>query len=104
MSNIEINANRPAAIRVDGTIPAWGLFTLVLTLGLAWTTYSWNQMQNLNDRLTVRETSAAEYRKKVDNLELQQRDIHNTLSTLKSDVQLVKELMIRFEKRFEGKR
>jgi uncharacterized protein HemX len=104
MSNTENQNGRPTLIKWDGTIPAWGLFTLVLTLGLAWSSYSWNQMQNLNDRMTIRETNAAEYRKKVDQLEAQQREVHNGLAALKSDVSLVKELLLRFEKRFEGKR
>jgi hypothetical protein len=92
---------RVPLFRWDGTVPAWGLFMVCFTLGTGWVTYSWNRIQDLGDRLTLAEASAAEYRKKTDTLETQMRDQGAVLSGMRSDILVVKELMIRLEKRFD---
>jgi hypothetical protein len=89
---------RQSFLAFDGNIP----FTFVIGLGLMWATYSFSEQQGLKDRLTMSETTAVEYRKKVDRLEQDQRDIATMLNGMRSDISLVKELMLRLEKRTEA--
>jgi hypothetical protein len=81
----------------DGNIP----FTFILGLGLMWATYSWSQMQDLKDRMAKQEAASVEYIKKVDRLEEDQRRSLDLLNGMRSDITLVKELMLRLEKRTE---
>lgn len=83
--------------RFDGTIPAWGLFTLLFTVGMMWATYSWSQVQDLKDRMTAREISSAEYRKKVDLLETRQIE----MQSFRSDLLVMREIMNRIEKKLD---
>jgi hypothetical protein len=82
----------------DGNIP----FTFILGLGLMWASYSWSQMQDLKDRMARQETASAEYIKKVERLEEDQRRSLDILNGMRSDITLVKELMLRLEKRTEA--
>lgn len=84
-------------LKWDGTIPAWG----IILLGVAWIGYSWSNMQEMKTKLTTLEVSVVEYRKKVDTLEIQQRDGMSLIARMTGDVQVVKELMIRLEKRLD---
>src|SRR4051812_44108350 len=74
-----------ALFKFDGSIP----FTFVLGLGLMWATYSWSQVQDLKDRMTQREASSTEYRKKVDGLELRQVE----MQSFRTDLLVMKEIM-----------
>lgn len=89
---------KQAWLRLDGNVP----FTFVLGLGLMWATYSFSEQQSLKERMTTRETVATEYRKKVDRLEEDQRNSLAILNGMRSDILVVKELMLRLEKRTEA--
>lgn len=87
--------NRGPLIRFDGTIPAWGM----ILLGVAYATYSWTQMQDIHNRLVMREAGAFEYRKKVDLLEANRAADLALWSNMNADVRVMKELLIRIEQR-----
>lgn len=93
-SNTTIQSPGPL-VKFDGTIPAWG----IIMLGLAWITYSWTSLQDLNHRVTVTEAGSTEYRKKVDTLE-KNRDVDLILwNNINADVRVMKELLVRIEQR-----
>lgn len=86
-----------ALLRWDGTIPAWG----IVLLGVAWAGYSLNDNIELKSRVTILENNQAAQIKRIDELEKQQRDVSNVMGSMRSDILVVKELLVRLEKRFE---
>lgn len=94
-NNTPLIQNRGPLIRFDGTIPAWG----IILLGVGWATYSWTTMQDLNNRLVMREAGAMEYRKKVDNLEVNRTTDLALWNNINADVRVMKELLVRIERR-----
>lgn len=91
--------NKSPFIKVDGTIPVWG----VVLLGVAWASYSWTTMSDHDKRLSNSEQSIIELRKKNEAYEVQQKDALALLNRTSTDVQVVKELLIRMEKRLDPK-
>lgn len=77
----------------DGKIPAWGL----LLIGISAVCYGWTWVNDLEKRVTVRETSSVTYRAKVDDLEKEVRG----LGQLRGDISTLKELLIRIEKKLD---
>lgn len=74
-------------LKLDTTIPLWAVVAATFSAGITWAGWSLAQFSDLNNRLTVRETTALEYRKKVDDL-----------VTIKTDVAVMKEILIRLER------
>ena len=89
--------NKGPLIRFDGTIPAWG----IVLLGVAWATYSWTTMQEHTNRLIMIEAQTVEYRKKVDNLEVNRASDLVLWNNINADVRVMKELLIRIEKQLQ---
>lgn len=95
--NDPVETQAKALLRWDGTIPAWG----IVLLGVAWAGYSLNENQDLKSRVSILENNQTAQVKRVDELEKQQRDQTAVLGGMRSDIQVVKELMLRLEKRFD---
>ena len=89
-----ITARPQSFIKWDGTVS----FTMIMGLGLSWAVYSWTETQDLKHRMLVRETSAADYRKRVDVLEIKIGE----LVGLRSDILVLKEIMFRVERKLDG--
>ena len=96
-SNSPFVQNKGPLIKVDGTIPVWG----VVLVGIAWASYSWTTMNDQDKRLIGAEQSIHELRKKNDQIDAEQRKSTDLLSRTSTDVQVVKELLIRMEKRLD---
>lgn len=82
-------------IEWDGKIPLWG----ILLLGLAWASWSWNETRELQNRMLVSETAAATYNKKVELMDARLQE----MSALRGDINTLKELLIRIERKIDPK-
>ena len=80
----------------DGKIPVWGL----LMLGVAQVAYGYNALTDLDKRLTVREAAAMQGRQELVRLGVELQG----LGALRGDINTVKELLVRIEKRLDTAR
>jgi len=91
--------NKGPLIKFDGTIPVWG----VVLIGIGWASYSWTTMNDQDKRLIGAEAAIVDIRKKNDQIDTEQRKYLDLLNRTSTDVQVVKELLIRLEKRLDLK-
>lgn len=98
-SNATTVHNKGPFIKVDGTIPAWG----IVLLGVAWASYSFTQMNELEKRVSSGEVVVFELRKKSDTQEAERKEWLSLMNRTSTDVQVVKELLLRLEKRLDPK-
>lgn len=82
-------------LELDRKIPVWG----VLLLGLAFAGWVWNEVRSIDRRLTEREVSSQMYRNKVDIIDIKVQEV----STLRGDINTLKELLIRIERKIDAK-
>jgi hypothetical protein len=92
----------PRTIKFDNTVPGWGIFMLFFAVVTALVSFSWSELREQRDRMTTMEINSVEARKKIDFLESQHRDAIALISRMGTDVQIVKELMLRLEKRLDN--
>jgi hypothetical protein len=80
-------------VEFDRKIPLWG----VLSMGMLLVAYGWNWVADHEKRLSAREQSSSHYRTIVDKLVVEQQQV----VSLKGDVAVLKELLIRIERKLD---
>lgn len=72
-------------VQWDGKLPLWGL----ILLGVAWSGYQWNEIQELKQWRAGRDASAIVYRARIDELYQQQHRVirlEETMLGIKSSI------------------